>query len=591
MKVCSFAAMFVLILGIGANSWTDTGLAQDNISKGSPQGRWTAPSDPLRDVTLAEQWLSYWAGSGSLVWWEGPERAVRFDPNQFGGVNYPLWIKKVRSSFFEDSVPNPWDACSLFTYKIYADDGTTLLHESDTLAPSSRDGTVPTEWNLGVDSVEITSGTFWVSVSPLCDSYPSSLADSTFLGRTRYGSPGSWVQFLSGELSTEAFVGWTDLTHDVSLTSILLPGFGAWVDSTNRVRVRVKNNGADSEDVDVECMITVPIDSVVADTEYIDTFYLLALPPDSTRTLTFGANWIPAVYDTAYLVRARTMLPTDEDSTNNEGTKTTRTYEFGEIAYDDFEQDDWWIPTPPPNGPGDAFAQRLSPYLTPPFVVTKFKIYVDSIQPFDNVRLCPSLTPSSPDFDNPYDIIPAPCAVSPPEWIVLEFDTLNTHITTSDPVWLCAQFEDGAVGPGIGSDEDGPFNLNSYWTDDLSSWNLFGEDLFMRIVHKQTLPGVAEGKRTRDFADARLFQNAPNPFMGTTTVEFIFPRPAYASLKVYDIAGNAVRTLLSGRFGDGLHAVVWDGKDDAGKDLAAGFYFCKLDGGGFNATKKMILLR
>ena len=585
MRNTSFMLAVLLALVLSTGSWADMAAGPARASQELERGEWVSSARRDNDNVLAEQWIHYWDGNGYWIWWTGPERATHFDPDQFPGVNVPLWIKRVRSQFYELPVQRPWGACTLFTYKVYSDDGTTLLLESDTMTPADRIGVTPTEWDLGPDSIEITGGTFWVSVSPLCDSHPSSHADSVFQGYTFSGTPGSWNQFTGGELSLEAYVSWTALTHDVSLASIVAPGFGAWVDTSHLVRVGVRNRGVGPEDFDVEFLILVP-----PDTEYVDTAGVVGLEPDSTGTATFE-DWIPVLYDNAYTLRARTLLGTDENPLNNELTRTTRTYEEGEIAYDDFEQDGWWAPTPPPNGPSDAFAQKLTPYVTPPFVVTKFKIYVDSVQAFDNVRLCPALTSMSPDFDNPYQVINAPAASSPPEWIVVDFDTLLTAMTTSDPIWLCAQFEDGAEGPSIGSDEDGPYNLRSYWTGDLTSWNLFGEDLFMRVIHRQTIVGAAEELSTRTSMRTVLYQNRPNPFTTTTNIRFSISRPGHVVLRVYDAAGNLVRTLEAGSADSGMHTVAWDGKDEMGSDVSAGVYFCRLSAGAEDAAGKMILLR
>jgi len=168
---------------------------------------------------------------------------------------------------------------------------------------------------------------------------------------------------------------------------------------------------------------------------------------------------------------------------------------------------------------------------------------------------------------------------------------LLTAMTTSDPIWLCAQFEDGAEGPSIGSDEDGPYNLRSYWTGNLTSWNLFGEDLFMRVVHKQTIVGVAEGTNSATVLGTRLFQNVPNPFSGTTLIRYSIPASARVGLRVHDVAGKLVRTLESGHSSSGTHSVVWDGKNEMGAHVSAGVYFCNLDVEGRKSVVKMALLR
>ena len=574
---------FAAIVLLAVSAWAEVMKAPASNLSARTAGEWITNKKGGEDIQLGEEWIKYWSGSGYWIWWGGPERATLFEPTDFPNGVYPFWVKKVRSTFYElTNPPRPWGACTLFTYKIYGDDGATLLHESDTLVPTDNTGSFPTEWDLGADSVQITFGQFWVSIAALCDSHPSSYTDDSWQGYTWSGNPGSWSPFTYGELSMEAWVNWGELAHDVSVMDILSPSAAAWVDTSYQVRVRVRNNGTSSEDFDVECLITTP-----AITEYVDTFAVSGLGPAMVQDVTLS-NWIPALYDNVYTVTAKTLLATDQNPNNDEFSKSTTTYEYGEIAYDDFEQDGWWV-VGSPNGPTDVFGQKLIPYMPAPFYVTKFKIYVNAAQPFDNVRLCPDNI-GNPNFSSPYQTISAPAASNPPEWIEVDFDTSLTRMDTGQPIWLCAQFSNGASGPGIGSDQDPPFDLKSYWTNDLATWNLFGEDWFMRVVHLPTSPGVAEDVNVRAGLRTRLYQNSPNPFRSATTIKFSLSLPVHASLKVYDTSGSLVKTLEAGTMDAGVHTVVWDGTDEVGSDVGGGVYFYKLSAGDYNLTNKMVVM-
>jgi len=581
MRKCLVLFVFAAAVLLAVSAWAEMMEAPSHNLSARTSGQWVANKKSGEDITLGEEWVKHWSGSGYWIWWGGPERVTIFEPDSFPNSVYPFWIKKVRSTFYELTGTRPWGACTLFTYKIYDEDGFTLLHESDTLTPTDRSGSFPTEWDMGPDSLQITIGTFYVAVAPLCDSHPSNYTDDSWKGHTWYGNPGAWSPFTYGELSMEAYVNWGELAHDVLVTEIRSPGAAAWVDSTKQVRVRVRNNGSNTEDFNVECVITTP-----ADTEYVDTSAVSGLTPGTPLEITM-ANWIPALYDNQYTVTAKTLLATDQNPNNDALSKTTTTYEYGEIAYDDFEQDGWWV-VGSPNGPTDVFAQKLIPYMAAPFHVTKFKIYVNGAQPFDNVRLCPDNV-GTPNFSSPLQTISAPAASNPPEWIEVDFDTSLTRRDNSQPIWLCAQFSNGASGPGIGSDQDAPFDLKSYWTSDLSTWNLFGEDWFMRVVHL-TAVGVAEDLNVRPTLQTRLYQNSPNPFRNGTTIKFSISLPIHASLKVYDTSGSLVRILESGTMEAGVHTVVWDGTDELGRDVGGGVYFCKLNAGDYNLTNKMVVM-
>ncbi len=88
-----------------------------------------------------------------------------------------------------------------------------------------------------------------------------------------------------------------------------------------------------------------------------------------------------------------------------------------------------------------------------------------------------------------------------------------------------------------------------------------------------------------------LLGNDPNPFNPSTTIRFVVPdgeARAY-NLRVFDAAGRLVRTLGAGSASPGMHAVPWDGRDDAGRDVASGVYLCRLTVGRDEAVNKMVL--
>ena len=86
--------------------------------------------------------------------------------------------------------------------------------------------------------------------------------------------------------------------------------------------------------------------------------------------------------------------------------------------------------------------------------------------------------------------------------------------------------------------------------------------------------------------ECRLFQNRPNPFNETTEISFATPDDGTVSLKIYDIRGALVGTLVNARKEAGIYSVRWK----AG-DYASGVYFCRLQQGEFGRTIKMVLLR
>jgi hypothetical protein len=95
-----------------------------------------------------------------------------------------------------------------------------------------------------------------------------------------------------------------------------------------------------------------------------------------------------------------------------------------------------------------------------------------------------------------------------------------------------------------------------------------------------------------------LSQNYPNPFNPSTTLpftvngsRFMVHSPVRTSLKIYNILGQLVRTLVDEEKTPGNYKVIWDGKDNSGKEVASGIYFYQLKTEEYTATKKMVLLR
>jgi len=103
-----------------------------------------------------------------------------------------------------------------------------------------------------------------------------------------------------------------------------------------------------------------------------------------------------------------------------------------------------------------------------------------------------------------------------------------------------------------------------------------------------------KGEVPSEFA---LLQNYPNPFNPTTTITYKLSAPASVNLKVYNVLGQEVATLMEGQQNIGTFQTVWDGRNSAGSPVGSGVYFYTLSakplsgGNTFISTKKMVLLK
>lgn len=88
-----------------------------------------------------------------------------------------------------------------------------------------------------------------------------------------------------------------------------------------------------------------------------------------------------------------------------------------------------------------------------------------------------------------------------------------------------------------------------------------------------------------------LAQNYPNPFNPATTIGFQLPANRLVTLKIYDITGRLVKTLLRESLPAGYYAIPWDGTGERGEAVAGGVYLYRLAAGDYVKTRKMLLVK
>jgi hypothetical protein len=100
------------------------------------------------------------------------------------------------------------------------------------------------------------------------------------------------------------------------------------------------------------------------------------------------------------------------------------------------------------------------------------------------------------------------------------------------------------------------------------------------------------GAEPTDVTVNELRQNRPNPFNPTTTIEYSIAQPGYVTLKVYNVVGQLVRTLVDEyQSPEQVMPVTWNGTNSAGEEVSSGVYFYKIVTKGFTQTRKMIILK
>ena len=104
--------------------------------------------------------------------------------------------------------------------------------------------------------------------------------------------------------------------------------------------------------------------------------------------------------------------------------------------------------------------------------------------------------------------------------------------------------------------------------------------------------GIAESpKESVAFTGLLLHQNIPNPFKGQTVIGYQLGTAGHTRLRIFNVTGQLVRTLVDSHQGAGSHSIVWSGTDDQGRNVSSGVYFCRLEIAEKSDIRKLTVLR
>lgn len=117
------------------------------------------------------------------------------------------------------------------------------------------------------------------------------------------------------------------------------------------------------------------------------------------------------------------------------------------------------------------------------------------------------------------------------------------------------------------------------------------QDVLIRAVveWRPTIDGISDQETPKSFA---LHQNYPNPFNPTTKIEYDVKEHSRVVLKIYNVLGQEVRTLVDRMETPGANKFVeWDGRNNAGHSVATGIYIYRIEMGNFVKSRKMMLVK
>ena len=92
-------------------------------------------------------------------------------------------------------------------------------------------------------------------------------------------------------------------------------------------------------------------------------------------------------------------------------------------------------------------------------------------------------------------------------------------------------------------------------------------------------------------SDFVLHQNYPNPFNPSTTINFRLAKSGLVTLKIFDLSGRGIKSLVEGPRDAGVHTVTWDGTNQSGQRIASGIYVYRLQAGDFSQAAKMMFIQ
>ncbi|MFZ4620911.1 MAG: VIT domain-containing protein [Bacteroidota bacterium] len=112
------------------------------------------------------------------------------------------------------------------------------------------------------------------------------------------------------------------------------------------------------------------------------------------------------------------------------------------------------------------------------------------------------------------------------------------------------------------------------------------------VIEPSANPGTSVGEEIAQPNEYVLEQNYPNPFNPSTLIRYTIPRgQTFVTITIYDLLGRKVRTLVEGIQSAGQHQSVWDGKDDAGKQVTTGMYLYRMQAGPVVKARTMLLMK
>ena len=244
-----------------------------------------------------------------------------------------------------------------------------------------------------------------------------------------------------------------------------------------------------------------------------------------------------------------------------------------------------------------------------------YKLYLNSIDTLSYMNGMPKTTIKNPipaTVNNlPFHFIPI-IKTGENYSIVASFVDNNLQIKPGDEIGI---FTKSGLCVGAGVLSSGKIFGIAAWEDDEQTAKIDGykngEEIFFKYWSKETnkemtlnsnfLNGSGKfGEGIFSSAELNLSsapilfsleQNYPNPFNSQTIIRFQLPLKENVEIKIFDLRGREIRTLINNEMESGIHKTLWDGLDRNGNPVSSGVYFYRLKTKSFTSVKKAVLLK
>ena len=167
---------------------------------------------------------------------------------------------------------------------------------------------------------------------------------------------------------------------------------------------------------------------------------------------------------------------------------------------------------------------------------------------------------------------------------IFENDTLGDTLVSSDTVDSSGEYYLSPLNSVLHTIK---VNLSGYKEVSLPALIILEDQ--KRDFTLQPEVGIQEPLKSEKLSVSII--TCPNPFSSSTSIRYSVARVGNIELKIHNIAGQLVKTLVNEKQKPGSYSTIWDGRDNNGKILPSGIYFYRMEAGNFKATRKLTILR